>query len=60
MVNLSSRIINIRQKIISIRKRTQWLVTCISGNMPFPKIAAIMEMAVKALKALDDFLGSKE
>jgi hypothetical protein len=42
------------------QKRTQWFLTCISGNMPFPKIAAIMEMAVKALKALDDFLGSKE
>jgi hypothetical protein len=28
--------------------------------MPFPKIAAIMEMGVKALKARDDFLGSKE
>jgi len=28
--------------------------------MPFPKIAAIMEMAVKALKTLEDSLGSKE
>jgi len=28
--------------------------------MPFPNIAASMEMEVNALKALDDILGSKE
>jgi len=28
--------------------------------MPFPNIAASMERDVKALKALADFLGSKE
>lgn len=35
-------------------------VTCISGSIPFPNIAAMIEMEVKALKAWALFLGSKE
>jgi len=34
--------------------------TCISGSIPFPKIAAIMEMEVNALKTLADSEDSKE
>lgn len=29
------------------------LYTCISGSIPFPKMAAIMDMEVKALNTLD-------
>jgi hypothetical protein len=36
------------------------IVTCISGSIPFPKMAAIIDIEVKALKTLDDILDSKE
>lgn len=35
-------------------------VTCISGRIPFPKIAAKMEMDVNASNVLTDFEGPKE
>lgn len=35
-------------------------ITCISGRIPFPKMAAIMEIEVKALKTLADSEVSKE
>ena len=34
--------------------------TCISGRIPFPKIAAMIEMDVKALKTLPESEGSSE
>lgn len=34
--------------------------TCISGSIPFPKMAANMEMELKALKARDELEDSKE
>ena len=34
--------------------------TCISGSIPFPKMAAIMEIEVNALKTLADPDDSKE
>lgn len=43
---------------IEMYKRVE--VTCISGSIPFPKMAAIMEIEVKALKILADFEDSKE
>lgn len=43
---------------IEMYKRAE--VTCISGSIPFPKMAAIMEIEVKALKTLADFEDSKE
>ena len=34
--------------------------TCISGKIPFPKIAAMIEMDVKALNTLPESEGSSE
>lgn len=43
-----------------IESSKEAVVTCISGRIPFPKIAAIMEMEVKALNSFAEFEDSKE
>lgn len=51
---------SVRDILINVSSSEKECVTCISGSIPFPNIAAIIEMEVKALKTREDFLGSKE
>lgn len=45
-----------RRKVKKITESYTW----ISGSIPFPKMAAIMEIEVKALKVLEAFEDSNE